>query len=385
MARLTLVMSCVFCGNGMALPFLGRWLESAHGLNGVQIAAVVSSAQLLRVGVGPLFAAWADGFADRRIPPAMFACASLACYVLFFRVDGFAGLLATSFLAQTFSQAMVPLVEGALLRRSTVEGGMSYGVARGVGSFAFTVANVLGGVMVARFGVGVVALWLVGCMTAAAASAVFALAPDPAPAASAGAGFRDRLRVALALFRAPAFATSIAAASFIQCSHAFYYGFSTLVWVRQGLSDALIGWLWAFGVIVEIALLWMLPRFERRLNPEALIAVGGAGALARWAALALLPPAPLLWPLQGLHALSFAAAHVGALKLVQREAPLHVAGLAQTLYAALAYGTFAGLSMLLAGALYDRVGASGYLAMALFAGVGLVLMLSLGRTRLKPA
>lgn len=375
-------MSCVFCGNGMALPFLGRWLEGAHGLNGLQIAAVVSSAQLLRVGVGPLFAAWADGFPDRRRPPAFFACASLACYALFFRVDGFVGLLATSFLAQTFSQAMVPLVEGALLRRSMTEGALSYGVARGIGSFAFTVANVLGGVMVARFGVGVVALWLVGCMTAAAASAVFALAPDPAPPASADAGFRARLRVALALFRAPGFAIPVAAASFIQCGHAFYYGFSTLVWVRQGLSDALIGWLWAFGVIVEIVLLWTLPRLERRLPPEALIALGGAGSIVRWTALAFLPPAPLLWPLQALHALTFAAAHVGALKLVQREAPLHVAGLAQTLYAALAYGTFAGLSMLLAGALFDRVGALGYLAMAVFAAIGLALMASLGRTRL---
>jgi PPP family 3-phenylpropionic acid transporter len=90
----------------------------------------------------------------------------------------------------------------------------------------------------------------------------------------------------------------------------------------------------------------------------------------------LSPPAWIIWPVQALHALSFAAAHVGALKLVQREAPAHLAGVAQTLYAAVASGTLAGLAMLLAGALYDMIGALGYLAMALFAAIGFALMLT---------
>ena len=85
--------------------------------------------------------------------------------------------------------------------------------------------------------------------------------------------------------------------------------------------------------------------------------------------------------LQALHALTFAATHVGALKLVQREAPARVAGVAQTLYAALASGTLAGLAMLLAGALYDAGGAQGYLAMAALGGLGFVAMLFVGPVR----
>lgn len=382
-ARLTLVMSCIFAGVGMALPFLARWLESEHGLSGIEIAAVVSSAQLARLVVGPLIAAWADGFKDRRTPLGFLGCASAALYATFFFAEGFWALLVTSFLAQTLAMAMTPLIEGAILRRALTSGGLSYGLARSIGSMAFIASNILGGAMVARFGVDVVGIWLVASMSAAALSALFALAPDPVHMdGDKPAGFRDRLGEALSLFRKPAFAVPVAAAGVIQCGHAFYYGFSSLVWVRQGFSDATIGWLWAFGAIIEVGLLWTLPRLERRFSPEALIAVGGAASVVRWSALALLPPAALLWPLQGLHALTFAAVHVGALKLVQREAPARVAGVAQTLYAAIASGTLAGLAMLLAGALYDTVGAYGYLAMALLGAIGLTLMLTLSPIRL---
>lgn len=381
---MALLLSCIFMGTGMALPFLARWLESTHGLSGVQIAAVLSSAQLARIAFGPPIGAWADGFTDRRTPLVMLACGATALYAVFFLVDGFVALLVSCFLAQTLSQAMTPLIEGAMLRRALAEGGMSYGVARAIGSVAFIMANILGGLMIARFGVDVVGVWLVGAMAAALLTSAFALAPDPAPPQAETGGFRARLSSAVALFRRSAFAAPIAAASIIQCGHAFYYLFSTLIWVKQGLSDALIGQLWAFGVLAEVGLLWTLPRFERRFSPEALIALGGAASVIRWAALALTPPAFLLWPLQALHALTFAAVHVGALKLVQREAPAQIAGVAQTLYAALASGTLAGLAMLLAGALYDGAGALGYLSGAVAGALGLAIMLAIRLTGERP-
>lgn len=372
-ARLTLVMSALFCCNGVMLPYLARWLEETHALTGIEIAAIVASAQLTRVIAGPLIASWADGFSDRRAPLRYLSVASLALYFVFFNAEGFLALLVTGFLAQTAAQAITPLVEGALLRVSA-HGGMSYGLARGIGSIAFIVGNVGGAMLVGRFGVEAAAIWALASMGATAISALFALSPDPAEAGPAPSGFRGRLKEGLALFRKPSFAGPVIAASLIQCAHAFYYGFSTLVWTRQGFSDPVIGWLWGFGVIVEVGLLLALPRFERRFSPEALITLGGLASLARWTVLAFLPPAWIVWPLQALHALTFAAVHVGALRLVQREAPPHIAGVAQTLYAALASGTLAGLAMLLAGALYDGAGAWGYLAMSALASAGVAVM-----------
>jgi PPP family 3-phenylpropionic acid transporter len=243
-----------------------------------------------------------------------------------------------------------------------------------MGSIAFVVGNIGGAMLVGRFGVGAAAVWALASLTAAAMSALFALEHDPVDRDAGIGGVRGRLREGLALFRNPAFAAPVVAASLIQCTHAFYYGFSTLLWTKQGLSDAVIGALWGFAVIVEIGLLLALPRFERRFSPEALILFGAVASVARWGVMAFVPPVVALWPLQGLHALTFAAVHVGALRLGQREAPPAIAGVAQTLYAALASGTLAGLAMLLAGALYDGVGPWGYAAMSALGVAGVMVM-----------
>jgi PPP family 3-phenylpropionic acid transporter len=177
----------------------------------------------------------------------------------------------------------------------------------------------------------------------------------------------------------PPFARILLSAGLIQAGHGFYYGFSVLVWSAQGLSAATIGLLWAFGVAMEVLFLACLPYVERRFSPEALLIVGGAAGAVRWSLLALAPSGFLLWPIQGLHALSFAATHVGALRLVMRTAPEEVVGLAQTLHAALAAGVLLGLATLTSGLLYERYGAGGYAAMAVLAGCGLVIALPLVR------
>jgi len=109
------------------------------------------------------------------------------------------------------------------------------------------------------------------------------------------------------LLRNRPFLLAVVSTSLIQATHAFYYAFSALLWRGQGLSDALVGLLWATGVAVEIAFMWFLEPWRRRVGAEALVMIGGAAALVRWTAFAFAPPLWLLFPLQALHALSFAA------------------------------------------------------------------------------
>jgi PPP family 3-phenylpropionic acid transporter len=85
----------------------------------------------------------------------------------------------------------------------------------------------------------------------------------------------------------------------------------------------------------------------------------------------------LLWVLQATHVLSFAAVHIGAMRLLFRDTPEHSAATAQTLYAGLSSGLLMGLATLISGALYDGVGARGYWAMAVLAAAGGALALLL--------
>jgi PPP family 3-phenylpropionic acid transporter len=85
--------------------------------------------------------------------------------------------------------------------------------------------------------------------------------------------------------------------------------------------------------------------------------------------MALDPPAPVLPALQCLHALSFAATHLGAITFVNRAAPPRLAATAQGYYA-----IFSGLTMAAAtaasGALYASLGTHGYAAMLALAAAG---------------
>jgi len=199
------------------------------------------------------------------------------------------------------------------------------------------------------------------------ASAMFALTPDPPAIKAPG---RERFGALAALMRSRRFLIVVASCGLIQCAHAFYYGFSTIAWRAQGLSADMVGFLWAFGVAVEVALLWSLAPIERRISAEALILAGAVGAVVRWAAMGFAPEGAILWPLQALHALSFAAAHVGAMRLIYREAPDNAAAMAQTLYSSLSSGLLLGFATIASGWLYDWGGAKGYWAMAALAGLG---------------
>lgn len=374
--RLALALACLFGSLGVSLPFMGRWLRETHNLSGLEIAAILSAPQLAYFVVGPLIAAWADGFRDRRTGPRLLSLCAIGLYALFFHAEGFWALLAAGFLAQAASQCMTPLLEGTMMRAAARRpGGMSYTLARGMGSLTFIVGNVAGGALIAQQGIGVVTLWVMSGMVAVALSSWGALLPDKAAHdAPSPPPFFERLRRGLSLFRRPAFAGPVLGAAISQSGHAFYYGFSALLWRAQGLSDLHIGLLWALGVAIEVGVLWTFSYWGPKIPPERLIQAGAAGAVLRWICMAAAPAAIFLPPLQALHALTFSVSHVGAMRVIQREAPEEIAGLGQTLYASLASGTLMGLSMLTAGALYDRVGAHGYLAMAGLAAAGFLLV-----------
>lgn len=375
-ARVTLVMSCLYTTAGVTLVFLPRWLEAARGLSGAEIGVVLSLAQLARIFTGSAIAHWADGAADRRTPLRILSLAAITAYAAFFFVaQGFWQLLAFGFAALSLTASMTPLIEAATLR-ATADGKLPYGVARSLGSIAFIIANVAGGILVARFGVVAAVFWILGSLITVIASSWLAMLPDPPPPHAIAPPRVGASRIA-SLLKSRRFVIMLFACGLIQSAHAFYYGFSTLVWRGQGIPADIVGVLWAFGVAAEVLFLLCLPWIERRLGPEVLILIGALGAVFRWICMGFAPTGAILWPLQAMHALSFAAAHIGAMRLLFREAPESAAATAQTLYAGLSAGVLMGLATLLSGALYDAVGARGYWAMAAVAAAGGALALLL--------
>jgi PPP family 3-phenylpropionic acid transporter len=170
------------------------------------------------------------------------------------------------------------------------------------------------------------------------------------------------------------------ASSLVQSSHALYYGFSTMQWRAEGLDGTLIGALWGLGVAAEVALFALSGRLPAWLSPTALLAIGGAGAVLRWTAMAFHPPTAILPLLQLLHACSFAAAHLGMMGFMSRAVPRELAATAQGFVSTWS-GIVNALATFASGYAYAATGSLAYLLMAAMALAGLLSALYAGRLR----
>lgn len=376
--RLAVQYVLLFGATGVSLPFAGLWLSS-RGMTGAEIGALLAAPMLGRLVTGPAAAVWADGFRSRRTPIAVLGLAAAFGYAGAGLADDVWFRALCWFVAASAAAALIPLTDVLNLRvaRRT---GHSFAFPRGCGSAAFVGANVAMGALLTWASTDVVILWTV---VASAAIGLYAWRglPDEAISAAGPSSGMARFRGLGRLLRDRTFMTALFAIGAVQAAHAFYYGFSAIAWKAQGLEERMTGLLWAFSVIVEIGFMWWAEpwRKRRRIGPWAVLMLGVGAAMLRWSLMALAPPLWALWPLQALHALTFAATYLAGVEIIERLTPdeSHTAG--QTLNSMLAAGVLIGVATLASGPLYDAVGVGGYLAMAGMAAIGGCLALGLRR------
>jgi PPP family 3-phenylpropionic acid transporter len=171
----------------------------------------------------------------------------------------------------------------------------------------------------------------------------------------------------------------VLAAGLIQASHVVFYGFATLHWRAAGHGEAVIGWLWAEGVVAEILLFTWAATVLRRWPPLQLLVLAGGITVLRWAATALSSDLAVLIPAQALHAASFGAVHLAAMHHLRDHTPQGLLATAQGFYAAIGGALLSGMLTPIGGWLYGRVGGQAFWAMALIALLGTVLALRLER------
>ncbi len=360
--RLSLLYAAFFVAAGISQPFFPVWLK-AKGLDATGIGIALAMPQLLRIVAIPMVTRAADRHDALR--EAIVATTGLAVvgYVLVGLSEGTLLILAAFALASLATTPVMPLSETYAFKGLAAHG-RAYGPVRLWGSLTYIFGNFLAG-----FAINVIAarhlIWLI-----AAASVLNVLAALWLPhLATAAPSAQMRHSAPKPLLRDAAFIAVLAAASLIQASHAVYYGFSTLEWRGIGLDGTVIAALWGIGVLAEIVLFAVSGRLPAFCQPMVLVMIGAAGAALRWGAMALDPPTLALPFLQLLHALSFAATHIGTLTYLSRSAPPGQSATAQG-YLAIALGAVMAGAMGLSGVLYAAFGARAYLAMALAAVVG---------------
>ena len=365
---LAIFYAAYFANMGILVPFLPPWLRE-QGIAPTTIGALLALQPLAKMVAPWTWGRWADRTAERRVPLVIaMLCASIAIAALGgLRPTGLGALFAIVAVYAVCSAPGLPYAEATVLEQSDRRR-FAYGPVRLWGSVAFIGSSWIFGIFVDRTGAPVGFLAGAGLLVIAAVAAAAwppaETAPSsrpltPAPSGSVGTG-TVRLFVACAL---------------MQASQGAYYGFYSIRLRELGYSGAVIGALWALGVLCEVALLTRADRWIDRFGTGAVLRISLVAAAVRWTTIAWVEdPAPLV-AAQILHALTYASFHVAALREIHRRFPPGRRAEGQSLFSGLTYGLGGLVGMLLAGGLAESAGLRAtFLVSAAIAALGLVVL-----------
>jgi MFS transporter, PPP family, 3-phenylpropionic acid transporter len=365
-ARVTILIMFVHLSLGAILPYLPVWLGETKGLSGAQIGLIFASSSFGRIFMGPLAAAWAEGRKDSCTPLMVFSSLWALGFVAYGFMGPFWPIALTSFVVGMIGQSLIAASEAATLSATSHSNVWPYGRARAMASSGFAVASLGAGAVIQAFGVDGVYVWFIAG-TFGTFLCTLCLKPDPV-AVHETKPLIQRLKGGLSLFAKPTFLACVIAAGLIQSAHAFYYGFSSTLWLAQGFTGTQVGLLWALGVAVEVLFLAFAVQRLTHFRPETMILIGGIGSVVRWAAMSFGFGLSVAFPIQILHALTFAITHIGFMRLIEREISPNQRATGQQLSSSLIMSPAMGLASIGAGWLYDHYQGGGY-----WSGFGLAL------------
>ena len=354
-----------FACYGGVLPFLPYWMVS-RGLDASQAALILSSAFISKVFFGMGVGALADATGHKKRWILALSVVTLVGFSVFVQVQTFWPMLLTWFVVGALQTSHIPMVDGLAIATARI-GKLNYSSARLWGSVAFIVSSTLSGLYIAAYTIEAFpALLLV--LAAAVVVSVLPL-PDLRPQSKP-----QRKLAFLELFKLPGFIAVVVVGALVQASHGALYAIGTLHWLNTGISESVIGLLWAQGVVAEVMLFafgfWLM----RKMGVRGLLWLAVVGGSIRWIVMGFPIDIAGLFGLQMLHAFTFAATHLAMTQYITHKVPDQLTASAQTFYDALAMGAFMGVTMTLAGIFYNVMEGQVFWLMALLSiAAGLVL------------
>jgi PPP family 3-phenylpropionic acid transporter len=361
-----------FAALGVYLPLFPPWLE-AQGVHGLAMGLVSATLPAMGILGPPVFGAIADALGMRgsllRVACAGGALAMAAIAIAAFvgKPLAFGGLLVACTAFAFFRSPMVPLADVLALELER-DRGYSYGRMRLFGSSGFLVAVAIAGRFVEpRHPVLLPAAVAILLLFALGSAWLLPAGRGEEPPRVPG-GARD-------LLAAPDVRLFLVTAFLGQCATSAYDLCFSLRVLEVGGSGTLVGTAWAFGVVAEVVLMAFAPSLFARVRAPRLAVLGLAAAAVRWLVISRVTSPTLLFALQPLHGLQFAAPCLGFLAWTRGRAPAHLLATMQGLFAASAAAGSV-LGMLTWGALQRRAGTGPvFLAASAVAGVAFLVAL----------
>jgi PPP family 3-phenylpropionic acid transporter len=368
-ARVSALFGVHFFGYGLFLPFFPVILEF-EGFSAAEIGFVLGAGTVARIAASPLLTNLADRTGQRRWSIFVYSLLGTVFIALFALGNGLYVLGAGVIGYMVFKAPVLPLSDAYALdaARNT---GADYARMRLWGSAGFVAANLAGGFLATGDTVWAM-LFLIGLASLLTGGVVLFLPRQ------SGAGASEGLdeEAGEAPFKTVWFWPVLILLGLFQATHAAFYGFGTLYWQAAGIADETIGILWAVGVIAEIALFTVAGKIALRFDPPVFLIVAGVAAVARWGLFPFADTLVSMVAIQLLHALTFGAAHLGAIAILAKVVPSKWAGTGQGLLAT-SIGLQMAIGLSVCGALYELDQDLPFYLMAAISAAGTLVMLAL--------
>ncbi|HMK15126.1 MAG TPA: MFS transporter [Burkholderiales bacterium] len=352
---------------GAFSPYWSLYLKSLD-FSAAEIGVLMSLLLVTRNFAPTLWGWLADRSGKRAGFVRIAAVLSLASYLGVFFGASFWWLFVVMALLSFFWSASLPLVEATTLSHLG-DSTASYGRVRLWGSVGFIVAVIGIGYVLDVAEVRIL-LWLVlGAMTG------IVIFSRHLPEAESVTHHTDHYPVRQILKR-PEVASFFASCFLMAAAHGPYYTFYSLYLVEHDYSKGAIGWLWALGVICEIAVFIGMPRLMQRFSLPQILGASFLLAVIRFLLIGWLvnSVAAILFA-QMLHAATFGSYHAAAVAAIHHFFRGRHQAKGQALYTSLTFGAGGTFGALLSGYVWDFLGASLTFSMAsLFALFGLFLI-----------
>ncbi|MBD8604618.1 MFS transporter [Pseudomonas sp. CFBP 8771] len=353
---------------GSTAPFLALYFHHL-GFDSARIGELVAIPMLMRC-VAPNLWGWLGDRTGRRLAIVRIgAVCTLASFSLILVDTGYAWLAMVMALHAFFWHAVLPQFETLTLAH--LQGQTArYSQVRLWGSIGFILAVVGLGRVFESLSLDTYpyALLLIMAGIVAASAWVPDVPAGDGPRRTTGEGFMKQLV-------RPGVLAFYGCVGLMQLSHGPYYTFLTLHLEQLGYSRAVIGMLWAVGVVAEVLMFLAMSRILARFSLRHVLIASFLLAAVRWLLLGSF--AEHLWLLvlaQLMHAATFGSFHAAAIHFVQRSFGAHQQGQGQALYAALA-GVGGALGALYSGYLWQSLGATGTFALASLAAFAAALIM----------
>lgn len=356
-----------FLSGGAATVFAGIWFTS-KGLTTDQIGLLNSVPIMVLLCINLFVGRLADKASDWKQVITIGALLSAIFPFGLFYVNNFGGILLFWSLATIAQAAIVPVADAAAMRM-TRRRGSDFGAVRGWGTIGFMLALFATGYLITWFGNDFFLPLFAGlCVLRGLASMGLPKLRAAKDVHAKPEGATRLLHVMKPWFLLPLFGWSM-----VFATHLILNGFQSLLWQKQGIPTNIIGILIALGALSEAVMLFGFKRFSGKVSARKMILLSCVVSVLRWVAMAFSPSVPFLFALQTLHSITFALGFLGCMNFITNWTSEDIAAEAQSFFVILQQVT-AIVAISGFGYLAGIYGAKAYLASAVFAAVGAVLV-----------